>query len=86
MAGRAVTARCDPIRLNLQSFYAGCARPASKMVQRSRGRPRPMLDWLVSNSEVLGLSGQNWMWLIGGALLLYVAMLLVTRSRHTHLY
>jgi hypothetical protein len=45
-----------------------------------------MLDWLVSNSEVLGLSGQNWMWLIGGALLLYVAMLLVTRSRHTHLY
>jgi hypothetical protein len=45
-----------------------------------------MLNWLVGNFELFGFSGQNWMWLIGGGVLLYVAMLALVRSRNTHLY
>jgi hypothetical protein len=47
--------------------------------------PRLMLDWLVGNSELLGLAGQNWMWLIGGGLLLYVVTLAIARRRHAGL-
>jgi hypothetical protein len=48
--------------------------------------PRPMLNWLVENFDLLGLSGQNWMWLIGGAVALYAAMLAIARSRHAGLH
>jgi hypothetical protein len=45
-----------------------------------------MLNWLVENFDLLGLSGQNWMWLIGGAVALYAAMLAIARSRHAGLH
>jgi hypothetical protein len=44
-----------------------------------------MLNWLVGNCDLFGLSGQNWMLLIGGGLLLYAAMLLIARRRHAGL-
>jgi hypothetical protein len=44
-----------------------------------------MLSWLVGNCDLFGLSGQNWMVLIGGGLLLYAAMLLIARRRHAGL-
>jgi hypothetical protein len=40
-----------------------------------------MLDWLTRNSELFGLSGQNWMWLTGSALLVYIALLAVAGRR-----
>jgi hypothetical protein len=44
-----------------------------------------MLNWLVGNCDLFGLAGQNWMLLIGGALLLYVAMLAMARRRRAGL-
>jgi hypothetical protein len=44
-----------------------------------------MLNWLVGNCELFGLTGQNWMWLIGGGLLLYVAMLAIARRRQARM-
>ena len=44
-----------------------------------------MLDWLVGNYELLGVTGQNWMLLIAGGLLLYIVMLFILRSRHAGL-
>jgi len=40
-----------------------------------------MLNWLVGNCEVFGVTGQNWMLVVGGGLLLYIAMLMVARRR-----
>ena len=34
-----------------------------------------MLNWLTSNCELFGLPGQNWMLVVGGGLLLYIAVL-----------
>lgn len=36
-----------------------------------------MLNWLIGNWDVFGFDGQNWMWVGGLALLVYVAWLLV---------
>jgi hypothetical protein len=44
-----------------------------------------MLSWLVDNYDLLGLPCQNWMVLIGGGLLLYVATLLIARRRRAGL-
>ncbi len=44
-----------------------------------------MLNWLVGNCDLFGLGGQNWMWLIGGAVLLYTVLLTIVRSRHAGL-
>ena len=40
-----------------------------------------MLNWLTSNCELFGLPGQNWMLVVGGGLLLYVAVLVITNRR-----
>ena len=40
-----------------------------------------MLNWLTSNCELFGLPGQNWMLVVGGGLLLYVAALVITNRR-----
>lgn len=43
-----------------------------------------MLNWLVQDFRVLGLTGQNWMPLVGGLLLLYVVIALLVRQRQPH--
>jgi hypothetical protein len=44
-----------------------------------------MLDWLVGNCSLLGLKGQNWMWLAGLGLALYIIITLAfARSRQAH--
>ena len=45
-----------------------------------------MLRWLVGNFDVFGYSGQNWMLVVAGALLLYVLTLLLTRQSRTPLF
>jgi hypothetical protein len=40
-----------------------------------------MLNWLVGNCDLFGVACQNWMWLTAGALLLYVAMLVIAKRR-----
>lgn len=40
-----------------------------------------MLNWLTGNWEIFGLAGQNWMWLTGGGLLLYIVLLVVAGRR-----
>ena len=40
-----------------------------------------MMDWLVGNTEVLGLTVENWMLFIGGGLLLYIAGLIIAGRR-----
>lgn len=43
-----------------------------------------MLHWLVGSCRVFGLDGQNWMLVIAGALVAYVAALaLIRRHRRT---
>ena len=38
-----------------------------------------MLQWLVDDWHWFGLSGQNWLLVIGGGLALYIAGLLIAR-------
>ena len=38
-----------------------------------------MLNWLTANCELFGLPGQNWMLVVGGGLLLYIAALAISR-------
>jgi hypothetical protein len=40
-----------------------------------------MLDWLVGDFELFGQLGQNWMLLVGGGLLLYIAIMIIARRR-----
>ena len=40
-----------------------------------------MLEWLVGNCRVLGISGQNWMLVVLGALAIYIVTLLLMRRR-----
>jgi hypothetical protein len=47
----------------------------------TRAGHRLMLDWLVGNCSLLGLKGQNWMWLAGAGLALYLVTLAFARSR-----
>lgn len=44
-----------------------------------------MLHWLVGSCRVLGLNGQNWMLVIAGALVVYLAALAwIVRRQSTH--
>ncbi len=38
-----------------------------------------MLNWLTANITVFGLHAQNWMLLVGGGLLAYIAALTLAR-------
>lgn len=42
---------------------------------------KAMLNWLTGNFEVFGLPGQNWMLVVAGGFLLYIAALAIGR-RH----
>lgn len=42
-----------------------------------------MLQWLISDCRLLGLPGQNWMWVLPAGLLIYFAALVVLRRRHS---
>ena len=44
-----------------------------------------VLNWLTDNCEVLGLNGQNWMLVVAGGMLLYIAMLVIARRHQTRL-
>ena len=41
-----------------------------------------VLDWLISDCRLFGLTAQNWMWVFPSALLLYMAVLILVRRRH----
>ena len=40
-----------------------------------------MLQWLVDDWHLFGLSGQNWLLVIGGGLALYIAGLVIAHRR-----
>ena len=40
------------------------------------------MDWLVGNIEVFGVTIENWMLVIGGGLLLFIAILVIEERRH----
>lgn len=40
-----------------------------------------MLNWLMSDWQLFGLSAQNWMWVLPGAVVLYLALLTLVRRR-----
>ena len=42
-----------------------------------------MMDWLIGNCDLLGLPCQNWMWVFGAGLLIYIAVLVVAGRRRT---
>lgn len=44
-----------------------------------------MLDWLSETCNVFGLAGQNWMLLVAGGLLIYIAGLAIARRRERRL-
>lgn len=44
---------------------------------------RAVLDWLISDCRLFGLTAQNWMWVFPSALLLYFAVLSFIRRRQT---
>ena len=41
------------------------------------------MDWLTDNIELFGVPAQNWMLLLGGALLLYIGVLAFPRRRRS---
>ena len=48
----------------------------------TRDASRAMLNWLTGNCDLFGLAGQNWMLVVAGGLLLYIAALAICRRRH----
>jgi hypothetical protein len=40
-----------------------------------------MLNWLLADYQLFGLTGQNWMLVFGGGLLLYIAVLAIAAHR-----
>ncbi len=45
-----------------------------------------MLNWLTGNCELFGLAGQNWMLVVAGGLLLYIAVLVIGSFRQTGIH
>ncbi len=41
-----------------------------------------VLIWLSANRVLFGVSAQNWMLVVGAALVLYIVVLIVSESRH----
>ena len=39
------------------------------------------MDWLTSNSVWFGVPAENWMLVIGGGLLIYIAVLVIAERR-----
>jgi hypothetical protein len=44
-----------------------------------------VLNWLVQSCDVLGYSGQNWMLVVAGFFLLYIAAIAIGRRSQTPL-
>jgi hypothetical protein len=42
-----------------------------------------MLNWLTGNCDLLGFNGQNWMPVLAGGLLTYIAVLVIGHRRQT---
>jgi hypothetical protein len=64
-----------------------CARPKLPPIAlRNRSRTLLVLDWLVRDWTFFGMTGQVWMPVFGGALALYIAVLVITRHRRTGLH
>jgi hypothetical protein len=42
-----------------------------------------MMDWLVGTCDMFGPPCQNWMWVFGAGLLLYIAVLVIGGRRQT---
>jgi hypothetical protein len=42
-----------------------------------------MLNWLTGNCDLFGFNGQNWMLLLAGGLLAYIAVLVIGRRGQT---
>ncbi len=42
-----------------------------------------MMNWLVANDDLFGLPGQNWMLIVGGVLLAYLAVTLIASGRRS---
>jgi hypothetical protein len=40
-----------------------------------------MLNWLTANCDLFGFNGQNWMPVLAGGLLVYIAVLVIGRHR-----
>jgi len=40
-----------------------------------------MMDWLVGNCDLYGPPCQNWMWIFGVVLILYIAVLVIGGRR-----
>jgi hypothetical protein len=80
--GEAVYFRAKP-RI-LFSIYRIGRRGRHTLPDRSirRNASRAMLNWLTGNCDLFGLAGQNWMLVVAGGLLLYIAALAVSRRRH----
>ena len=57
---------------------------ARDLESRDRGARYIMLDWLIGNCDVFGLPCQNWMWVFGAGLLIYIAVLIVAGRRKTN--
>jgi hypothetical protein len=45
---------------------------------------RSAMQWLVADWHLLGLTGQNWILVVGGALTLYIAGLVIAQRRRRH--
>jgi len=43
-----------------------------------------VLDWLIGNYEFFGLTGQRWIPVFAGALLLYIAVLIIAQRWKTN--
>jgi hypothetical protein len=43
-----------------------------------------MLNWLIGNCDLFRLPCQNWMWVFGGGLLIYIAVLVIAGRRQTN--
>lgn len=44
-----------------------------------------VLQWLVGDCQLFGLTGQNWMLLVGSGLLFYIAGMVIVRRRQSDL-
>lgn len=53
-------------------------RAANKPAHKAS--PDAMKSWLVAHCHLFGLSGQNWMLLVAGGMLVYIAVLILTRQ------
>ena len=41
-----------------------------------------LMNWLVGNSNLFGIPAENWMLVIGGGLLVYIAVLVIAEHCH----